>query len=432
MYPHGPATYFMVSWPGPCLRHVQWPDVFGRLPLFWALRRGVSVKVFELLYIAHPPALREMDFGGEAPLDLLFHPSKDASYLAQVLEHDPSLAMTTAFPAKDVLSKTPLILRLCATMSMKRICASSLATGSLPPQQRRQPVVGLGNINTSNNTNGEEDAQTWKRFLLTLRAAYRHEFIGSEDSRPLSSVPELHMALQLHLPALALQHFCHLYPKQVSIPMVLRQRRRTAAATRQTTSLQEMWPLDYILTNPTFVQTAKSMTRISSVIRGMIQVFPDAVKQPISILPSSKLHDEDWEDEGRNFGTPFERDQRHDNEALLIWPLHAALRSGYTWSTGIREMTTLAPEILHQQAEESPLVTTNQLQLPGRDHRARCRSRTGELPWHAFQVAATRHCTTRETSSTILKNRGNVTRTMTNPDLDTIYQLLRERPSVKS
>ena len=62
-------------------------------PLFYALKRGCSIEVIQLLFDGFPDAILFKDFCGDIPLYLLYHPSKDSHILQYVLKKMPSLAV---------------------------------------------------------------------------------------------------------------------------------------------------------------------------------------------------------------------------------------------------------------------------------------------------------------------------------------------------
>mmetsp|Transcript_26904 Transcript_26904/g.74151 ORF Transcript_26904/g.74151 Transcript_26904/m.74151 type:complete len:437 (+) Transcript_26904:149-1459(+) len=311
---------------------VSWSDVFGRTPLFWACKNSNSVptSVIRLLLVANPPAMCQPDFSGRTPLGMLYHSSKAASVLSMVLEQDPSLAMTRSIhfhcattrdgtilvdSRYDALSKIPLLLQLCESAPLKRLFASSKSFDD----SAAAPLPTATTISTQSKKMDRDDEATllWSKLLITLRAAYCHEFDHSISLGATAKVvPELHMALRLKLPALVIFHLCRRYPEQISIPMSSTGRRDQGAAYSSTM----IRPLHFVLTHCAFAQSP----RVANLIQIMTSHYPQALAEQIRI------------------------GNLHNNRMLPggVWPLHQALKSGFTWYTGIRHMVAMMPEIL--------------------------------------------------------------------------------------
>jgi hypothetical protein len=139
----------------------------------------------------------------------------------------------------------------------------------------------------------------WTKLVLTVGAAYAH----ANGQKQNNTIPELHEALEMTCCSpMVLCQYIEMYPEQVSMPVL---------------SKDGILPLHYFLT------THKVSTKGSDhVISHLIHAFPHACKV------SRK---------GR-------------------FPLQIALSSGYTWSSGIRDVAFADSSILEKADLESGLV----------------------------------------------------------------------------
>jgi hypothetical protein len=139
----------------------------------------------------------------------------------------------------------------------------------------------------------------WTKLVLTFRAAYAHAKGQKQNS---SNIPELHVALEMaSCSPIVLCQFIEMYPDQVSMPM----------------GKDGIFPLHFFLTTPH--DGTKGSDRV---ISHLIQTFPQACKY---------CH------KGR-------------------FPLQIALSSGYTWSSGIRDVAFADSSILDKADLNSGLI----------------------------------------------------------------------------
>ena len=164
-------------------------------PLFYALKRGCSIEVIQLLFDGFPDAILFKDFCGDIPLYLLYHPSKDSHILQYVLKKMPSLAVYK----EHSFSGQPLVSRMCAPWTSKEF---------LPTKH------------DINNNAALKDQ--WTKLVLTVRAAHTHALAAREEVHVDCSSEnsrELQVALEYSCPPLVLRHFAEMYPEQACIPM---------------------------------------------------------------------------------------------------------------------------------------------------------------------------------------------------------------------
>ena len=137
----------------------------------------------------------------------------------------------------------------------------------------------------------------WTKLVLTVRAAYAH----AKGQKQNSNIPQLHVALEMACCSpVVLCQFIEMYPEQVSMPI----------------GIDGIFPLHY------FLATHNVTKGSDRVISRLIQTFPQACKE---------CH------RGR-------------------FPLQIALSSGYTWSSGIRDVAFADSSILEKADLESGLI----------------------------------------------------------------------------
>ena len=198
-------------------------------PLFYALKRGCSIDVIQLLFDEFPDAILFKDFCGDTPLYLLYHPSKDSRILQYVLKKMPSLAVYK----EHSFSGQPLVSRICAPWASKELLPTKL------------------DINTNATLRDR-----WTKLVLTVRAAHAHSLAREGENVDCSgNSRELHVALEYSCPPLVLCHFAEMYPEQASIPM----------------KGSGCYPLHYFLGSCEFVRDSKVA------VQSLIKAFPLAV-----------------------------------------------------------------------------------------------------------------------------------------------------------
>jgi hypothetical protein len=199
-------------------------DVYGRTAIFYALKRGCSPEVVQLVFAAYPTGIVLRDFCGESGIYLLYHPSKDPRMLQSILSQQPSLALHRS----NSFSNKELVYQVCDPWT-----------------------------NSLDLTPTSDDA-AWIKLVLTVQAAHHARFHtgvgGSKDDL-------LHMALELQLSPTLIYHFARLYPEQArcSMPRV-----------------QGILPLQYVVQQTRFA-IAKGT---SSLVRLLILECPEAATLP--------------------------------------------------------------------------------------------------------------------------------------------------------
>jgi hypothetical protein len=182
----------------------------------------------ELLFDCFPDAILFIDFCGDCPLYLLYHPSKDYRILKHVLGQMPSLALHK----ENTFSGQPMVKRICAPWTSKQLA-----------------------LTRSDVETNAALKDRWTKLVLTVRAAHTFTTGQKHDEDPLAQTPELHVALEFSCPPLVLCHFAQMYPEQVSMVM----------------AKDGCYPLHYFLSRCN--STRDSKAAVQSLIAG----FPQAV-----------------------------------------------------------------------------------------------------------------------------------------------------------
>jgi len=163
-------------------------DVYGRTPLFYALKRGCCPEIVQLLFESYPVAITERDFCGETPLFLVYHKSKDPRILKAILAFQPFLAMhrVHSFAGPELMQV------ICSPW--ERLAATSAAT------VRGHEALG----------------DQWEKVVLTCVAAHKCRHGASKNG---NNTKELHVALELPCSPKVLCWFIKMYPEQAHIPL---------------------------------------------------------------------------------------------------------------------------------------------------------------------------------------------------------------------
>jgi len=187
-----------------------------------------------------------VDFCGDTPLYLLYHPSKDYRILQYVLKQNPSFAIHR----ERSFSRQSLVNRICAPWTLK---------DHLPTRNTIQNNATLND--------------RWTKLVLTVRAAHTHKMkllstekedgvdVRTSEERVLR---ELHVALEYSCPPLVLRHFTEMYPEQASMPMVLRWPEYGG---------YDCYPLHYYLGYSDVVRNSRV------VIQSLLSAFPDGIQK---------------------------------------------------------------------------------------------------------------------------------------------------------
>ena len=110
------------------VRLLEEKDVYGRVPLFYAIRKRCSLSVVQTLTDAHPDSILQADYCGELPLYMLFGPKVHSKILEHVLRTRPSLAL---FVEKRFSGSHTLLQRMCAQwMNTARKIQSTTTTNN--------------------------------------------------------------------------------------------------------------------------------------------------------------------------------------------------------------------------------------------------------------------------------------------------------------
>lgn len=163
-------------------------DVYGRTPLFYALKRSLSNDIVLLLFDAYPQAVMGRDFCGETPLSIIYHSSKDPAILKAILHKQPSLARQRlhSFAGPDLVHLV-----------------------SMPWESLSETTRDEVQLNSALSCQ-------WEKVVLTVTAAHKCQ---SENKKPAGASCELHVALELPVKPEVLIWFCRMYPDQVSKKM---------------------------------------------------------------------------------------------------------------------------------------------------------------------------------------------------------------------
>ena len=233
-------------------------DQCRRTPVLLAVQQGCSDQVIRTLFNANPNAVVQVDCMGQTALGLLYHASKPTSLLQYVLVKKPSLALweSTSFSRRKIVD--------CITQSWSKASVSQ----------------------------AKNDHTGWIKLILTVRAAYQATF----DPRSIGQDDELHLALEMGLPANVLRLFVELYPHQVSRPMARH---------------GGILPLHYVLLAKMF--NAGKPPYDGSIVLKLLDAFPGAAAASF-------------------------RGQL---------PLHMALTQGRQWTDGLHELVLAYPPAIH-------------------------------------------------------------------------------------
>ena len=179
-------------------------DVYGRVPLFYAIRRQASLSVVQTLLEADPDSIFKADYCGELPLYMLFGPKAHPSILEHVLRTRPSLAL---FSEKRFSGSHTLLQRMCAQwMSTVRKAMNS-------QQDNNAPILPREMVRSDTTLFTQ-----WTKLVLLVQAAHN---VACSSSN-IDDIPELHAALQLpvrSIPEGIRCQFVEMYPEQAGIPM---------------------------------------------------------------------------------------------------------------------------------------------------------------------------------------------------------------------
>lgn len=206
-------------------------DVYGRTAIFYALKRSCAPVIVDLVFQAHTDGLTKRDFLGESGLFLLYHPTKNVQILASCLQKQPSLALYKS----------------------NSFAASSLLDTVCIPWMTLDQSLSL-------------DDAAWTKLVLTVQAAHR----ALKGCCTITN-QELHMALELQLPAAVVYHFTRLYPEQARRPMV---------------RCQELLPLQYVVSNPDYIGSKEC----DALVRQLVHAYPDAAAATLQPDASYPLH----------------------------------------------------------------------------------------------------------------------------------------------
>jgi len=367
---------------------LQQKDVYGRVPLYYAIRNHCSLPLIRTLFDTSPNAIFERDFCGELPLYMLFRPQADIRILEYVLERNPWLAF---FKEKRFSGTQSLLQNLCAQWI--HVVRKHTATNSMS-------LDSLSSID--HNDNGESNVRDvfltrdmicsdcalldrWNKLALTARAAHfvSHKTTASSTANKstfeiLSDVdalkrhetlrrktPELHIALQLEsMPSAVLCQFVEMYPEQASLKLstsTIRKKQHeidsnkcanstyigeSATTSRDSTTSDEsssssttmanILPLHFFLSNfsGTKTRTPNKIHRAAFVRSLSCQDFGSILKSLVHAFPlaASIRH-------SRVVGEPESRP--------TSLPLHTAIAtSSLSWEEGLRELVYAHPSAL--------------------------------------------------------------------------------------
>lgn len=203
----------------------------------------------------------------------MYHPSKDYRILEHVLTKMPSLSVYM----ENTFSGQPLVKRISAHWMSKRLSLTKLDIDSNAALKDR-----------------------WKKFVLTIQAAYAHTMTGHHQDGQVAQPTELHMALKYLCPPMVICYFVEMYPEQASMLM----------------ETEKCYPLHYFLSRRDTVRDARSA------VRNLISAFPQGVNHPFH----SRL------------------------------PIHLALAAGRKWEDGVQEIVYAGPCHLDSPDPNSGLV----------------------------------------------------------------------------
>eukprot|EP00536_Pseudo-nitzschia_multiseries_P008563 jgi/Psemu1/287880/fgenesh1_pg.219_\ len=406
-------------------------DVYGRVPLFYALRRRCSLPVVQTLLDSGPNAILQHDFCGELPLYMLFHSNADYRILEFLLNRKPSLAL---YQENRFSGAQSLLQRLCIQWedAINALRPSSSASSS---SEMNDDYVGGGLLSRNLIESDSKLCNQWAKLVLMVRAAYSIGHItavkpmksdaatisdadNSEKLRPslkaLShETSELHMVMQLvGIPPTIICQFIEMYPEQASLPIStattepildsVTGANRAACRITNASACSGMLPLHFFLacyssTKPAPGSVAPSdlfahHQKRATVLRSLLRAFPEAtaLRQP-------------------------SRCDRHECHRL---PLHVAIANGISWSNGLEEVVCANPSALALEDEHDtrlPPFLQQASTSAGTPHpRPRPRPHQHSDP-HPHPHG----------DSTRIIDEGD-------PHLTTMYCLLREDPSVLS
>lgn len=380
-------------------------DVYGRVPLFYAIRKRCSLPVMQTLIDANPNAILQPDFCGDLPLYMLFRPQIDPRVLEHALNKNPSLVL---FREKKFSGAQSLLQTLCAQWVG---VINKLKTKSNSNNDVRENVLIHSKVRSDRTL-----LDRWTKLVLTARAAHRITHTTT-NTKPKTDIPELHFALQLEcLPPAILCQFIEMYPEQAATKIgdllqtnggvgidididsadsicIESDANSMTSRTSCSESMSNVYPLHYFLSKYP-ITTRISKTKMSSaadrvmpihklgtILNGLVRAFPKA---------ASIQH-------GHNL------------------PLHMAIanRSSFSWETGLQELFYANP---------SALFVKDKLG-------------TNLVPFlQKATVTATEAChhDERVEDSSGTPTTANNSDKNINRDLNTVYCLLREDPSVLS
>lgn len=346
-------------------------DVFGRVPMYYAIRTRCSLPVFRTLFDMCPNAILERDCCGDLPFYMMFRSQTDSRMLEYVLNRNPSLAL---YGEKRFSGTQTLLQNLCAkwiSVVRKKTATSSMSSDSLSS-------IGSNDNGESNNRDILLTRNTicsdcalldrWNKLVLTARAAHSisHKTTISETENkattatasnfdvperrriPKRRIPELHIALQLEsLPPAVICQFVEMYPEQASIKLnnasietsqhttdCMKRADSTCIKERPTSTMywessdesssfmSNMLPLHFFLANYSAKRPAQSHS-MGILLKSLIRAFPSAasIEHP-----------------------PVFASLRRMPTNL---PLHVAIaKSSISWGEGIRELVYANPSAL--------------------------------------------------------------------------------------
>ena len=307
-------------------------DVYGRVPLFYAIRRQVSLSVVQTLLDADPDSILKADYCGELPLYMLFGPRVHPSILEHILRTRPSLAL---FVEKRFSGSHTLLQRMCAQwMSTVRKAMNSQQDNNAPILPREMVRSDTALVNQ------------WTKLVLLVQAAHN---VASGPSN-IDNIPELHAALQLPvqiLPEGIRCQFVEMYPEQAGIPM--------DSCHGETSSSSDVCcavlPLHYFLSDCHHrVKTSKELKTKRAVIRMKRRRLK---RSPVVIVP---FHSSLLKSLVRAFPQAASmKVQTTDNHCHF--PLQVAISTGtFDWDHGLRELVFANPSALSCKDGTTQLV----------------------------------------------------------------------------
>lgn len=368
-------------------------DVYGRVPLYYAIRSRCSFQVIQTLFDFSPNAIIERDYCGELPLYMLFRPQADSRILEHVLNTYPKLSF---FEEKRFSGAQSLLQNLCSqwiNFVRKKTATNPTSLDSLSSTSTE--CIGKPNASeivlTRNMVCSDRALlDRWNKLVLTARAAHfvfhttqislttnnaeramgsNRDVLGHHQN-PKHTVQELHVALQLNLlPPAVLCQFVEMYPDQASMKMsngvfqtnhsrsylgehesrmAIEEGKRMPKCLKSSngsSSSGDMLPLHYFLSNFPATNTAKTTPRkrplaassrslrsdaTGSLLKSLVRAFPEAASIGCPPRSASPLRDS-WP-------------QRWTSTNL---PLHAAIaKSCFSWEEGLRELVYADPSAL--------------------------------------------------------------------------------------